>query len=148
PIGTIDYLSPEQARGEEVDERTDLWSLGVVLYEMLTGSRPFSGVTHNHRVAAILEREPAPVTDSLPGTPTEMEWIVTKALRKDRAHRYQTARELEVDLSNLKDSVSMGDIKPLKRRPRPPLKSPYAMAATVAILVLLIVGIYLLEAQP
>ena len=143
-IGTISYLSPEQARREEVDERTDLWSLGVVLYEMLTGSLPFSGPTPSHAVVAILEHDPTPVTESLPGSPpNELQWIITKALRKDRDQRYQTAREFAVDLANLKQTVSRS--VPITEMPRPPrrLKSPYAMAATVAILLLLIVGLYL-----
>ncbi|MEO8435901.1 MAG: protein kinase [Pyrinomonadaceae bacterium] len=142
-IGTISYLSPEQARREEVDERTDLWSLGVVLYEMLTGSLPFTGATPSHAVVAILEREPTPVTESLPGTPSELDWIITKTMRKDRAHRYQTARELEVDLGNLKDTVSRSSLMTQKSYGRARKKSPYALAATVAVLALVLVGLYL-----
>lgn len=143
-IGTINYFSPEQARREEVDERTDLWSLGVVLYEMLTGGLPFTGETPSHAVVAILEREPTPVTKSLPGMPSELEWIVNKALRKDRDQRYQTAREFAIDLAHLKEAVSSGVVTTEKSHQRQTLWSPYVLAATAAILVLLSIGLYLL----
>ncbi len=97
-IGTASYMSPEQARGESVDARTDIWSLGVVLYEMLTGKQPFSGDTSQDVIASILR-------DDLPPLPTEspegLKWILKKALRKDRDDRYQTARELFSDLHDL-----------------------------------------------
>jgi len=97
-IGTAVYMSPEQARGESVDARTDIWSLGVVLYEMLTGKQPFSGDTSQDVIASILR-------DDLPPLPTEspddLKWILKKALRKDRDDRYQTARELFSDLHDL-----------------------------------------------
>ncbi|MCM3869990.1 MAG: protein kinase [Pyrinomonadaceae bacterium] len=143
-IGTINYLSPEQARRQEVDERTDLWSLGVVLYEMLTGRMPFTGETNSHAIVAILEREPTPVTESLPGMPSELEWIVTKALRKDRDQRYQTAREFAIDLGHLKEGLSKGVVTQEKPHPRQPLRWPYLIAAVAAILVLISTGLYLL----
>ncbi len=97
-IGTASYMSPEQARGESVDARTDIWSLGVVLYEMLTGKQPFSGDTSQDVIASILR-------DDLPPLPSEfpdgLKWILKKALRKDRDDRYQTARELFSDLHDL-----------------------------------------------
>lgn len=100
-MGTAPYMSPEQARGLAVDPRTDIWSLGAVLYEMLSGRQPFEGPTHMDVMAAILDREPVPLVRHRGDVPTELEWIVKKALRKDRDERYQTAKELLADLRNL-----------------------------------------------
>lgn len=103
-MGTTAYMSPEQARGIELDARTDIWSLGVVLYETLSGAQPFKGGTASDLIVSILEREPAPlVTTAL--APSEVDWIVRKALRKDREERYQTARELLGDLRGLKQQL-------------------------------------------
>lgn len=83
-MGTVQYMSPEQARGQAVDARTDIWSLGVVLYEMLTGRAPFEEKTVSDAIAAILKTEPLPLKHFLPYAPRELEHIVSKALRKDR----------------------------------------------------------------
>jgi serine/threonine protein kinase len=101
-MGTAHYMSPEQARGFLMDARTDIWSLGVVLYEMIASRVPFDGETGSDVMAAILGREPMTLARHKPEVPTELEWIVKKALRKDREERYQTARELLTDLKNLK----------------------------------------------
>jgi eukaryotic-like serine/threonine-protein kinase len=99
-IGTAAYMSPEQARGESVDARTDIWSLGVVLYEMLTGKQPFTGNTSQDVIASILRDDlPPPSLES----PEGLKWILKKALRKDRDDRYQTARELFSDLRDLRE---------------------------------------------
>ena len=90
-MGTARYMSPEQARGQEVDARTDLWSLGVVLYECVAGRPPFEGSTGSDLIAAILSREPPPLARFARDAPETLEWIVTKALAKDRDERYQTA---------------------------------------------------------
>src|SRR6201988_3380323 len=100
-MGTAPYMSPEQARGLGIDPRTDIWSLGVVLYEMLAGRQPFAGSTNSDVLVAILGREPVPLPRYRSEVPTELEWIVKKALRKDRDERYQTAREVLADLKNL-----------------------------------------------
>ncbi|MEP6637624.1 MAG: protein kinase, partial [Acidobacteriota bacterium] len=106
-MGTVRYMSPEQARGLEVDARTDIWSLGVVLYEMLTSRVPFSGETQADCAAAILETQPAPITRDNPTLPPELQWIINKTLRKDREERYQTARELLGDLRELKQELDL-----------------------------------------
>jgi Tol biopolymer transport system component/serine/threonine protein kinase len=106
-VGTSKYMSPEQARGREVDARTDIWSLGVVLYESLTGRAPFEGETASDVIAAVLEREPAPLVRRAGRVPETLEWIVTKALTKEREDRYQTARELLTDLRRLKQRLDV-----------------------------------------
>ncbi len=92
-IGTAAYMSPEQARGVAVDERTDIWGLGVVLYEMASGTPPFTGETATDVVVAIVEKEQPPISRHVEGTPPELERIVKKALRKDRNERYQIVKE-------------------------------------------------------
>jgi Tol biopolymer transport system component len=104
-MGTVNYMSPEQARGLEVDERTDIWSLGVVMYEMLAGSPPFKGETPTDVTVAILEREPASLAALSDDIPAELDWIVKKALRKDREERYQTVREMLGDLRGVKQQL-------------------------------------------
>ena len=102
-MGTVSYMSPEQARGKEIDARTDLWSLGVCLYEMLAGKVPFQGETVNHTIVAILEKEPL----LLENVPDELQRIVRKALTKDKEMRYQTARDLLIDLKNLRRNLDI-----------------------------------------
>jgi Tol biopolymer transport system component/tRNA A-37 threonylcarbamoyl transferase component Bud32 len=100
-MGTAPYMSPEQARGIAVDGRTDIWSLGAVLYEMVGGHAPFEGPTSSDVIVSILDREPFPLVRHRPEVPTELEWIIKKALRKDRDDRYQTAKEFQADLKAL-----------------------------------------------
>ena len=99
-VGTASYMSPEQARGEMVDSRTDIFSLGVLLYEMVCGRKPFEGKTGMDIIGAILHKEPAPILQLCPAAPPEIERIINKLLRKDPAERYQTARDV---LSALKE---------------------------------------------
>ncbi len=101
-MGTASYMSPEQARGQKVDARTDIFSLGVVLYEMISGTRPFDGVNMLDIVAGILDREPKPLTEA----PPELQRIVSKSLQKDREQRYQSAKDLQLDLQSLKDKLT------------------------------------------
>jgi serine/threonine protein kinase/dipeptidyl aminopeptidase/acylaminoacyl peptidase len=105
-MGTVGYMSPEQARGAEVDARTDLWSLGVVLYEMVAGRPPFQGETPSHVIVSILESEPPPLSLGVE-VPRELERIITKALQKDRGDRYQTAGEMALDLKSLKEELTV-----------------------------------------
>jgi serine/threonine-protein kinase len=106
-MGTANYMSPEQAKGINVDTRTDLWSVGAVLYEMITGHLPFAGDTTTETISLILQKEPAPLTRYTNEAPAELERIVTKALTKDREERYQTAKDLALDLRNLKRKLEV-----------------------------------------
>jgi serine/threonine-protein kinase len=106
-MGTAIYMSPEQAKGIQLDPRTDLWSLGVVLYEMVTGQVPFAGESSAESISLILQREPAPLTRFAQEIPAELERIVTKALTKDREERYQTAKDMLIDLRNLKRKLEV-----------------------------------------
>ncbi|HXM36369.1 MAG TPA: protein kinase [Pyrinomonadaceae bacterium] len=106
-IGTAAYMSPEQAKGTKVDARTDLWSLGAVIYEMVTGHLPFAGETPTETISLILQKGPAPLSRYTHEAPAELERIVTKALTKDREQRYQTAKDLLIDLRNLKRKLEV-----------------------------------------
>lgn len=105
-VGTIRYLSPEQARGGSIDERTDIWSTGVILYEMVAGVVPFSGVTSSHTIVQILEKDPAPLS-KLGNAPPELERIVEKAMAKSPDERYQTAKDMLIDLRSLKKRLDL-----------------------------------------
>ncbi len=107
-IGTVTYMSPEQVRGEELDARTDLFSFGVVLYEMATGTRPFSGDTSGVITEAILNRTPTPLRRLIPGASSALQQIITRALEKDRKLRYQKAADILADLRGLKTAVESG----------------------------------------
>ena len=106
-MGTVGYMSPEQARAEKVDARTDIWSLGVVLYELLAGCPPFDRPTPSEVIASILEHEPPPLPRYARDVPEELERIVSKTLTKDREERYQTAKDLLVDLRRLKQRLEV-----------------------------------------
>jgi serine/threonine-protein kinase len=106
-MGTVSYMSPEQARGLDLDGRTDLWSLGVVLYELITGRPPFTGATGTDIVVAIIERDPVPLSDAFANAPAELERIMMKALAKDRDERYQTAADMAADLRRLKHELDL-----------------------------------------
>jgi adenylate cyclase len=104
-LGTVTYMSPEQARGYKVDGRTDIFSLGIVLYEMIAGRAPFTGATPSDVIVAILDREPQPLMLNLPNLLPEMQRIISKALSKNIEQRYQTIKDLQIDLRRLKQRV-------------------------------------------
>jgi len=101
-IGTVAYMSPEQTRARELDARTDLFSFGVVLYEMATGQLPFQGESSAVISSAILERDPIPATRFNPSVPAKLEDVINRALEKDLELRFQSARDMKVELQRLK----------------------------------------------
>jgi len=110
-MGTINYMSPEQAQAHVVDERTDLWSVGVMIYEMVAGVMPFKGVTSAHTIVQILEKDPTPLTKLDATLPNELQRIVNKAMSKPFDERYQTAKDMMIDLRILRKQLDgVGDL--------------------------------------
>jgi eukaryotic-like serine/threonine-protein kinase len=116
-MGTTGYMSPEQALGENIDERTDIFSLGVVLYEMVAGQPPFKGKTDSHTRVSIIDHEPVPLVQHVATVPRQFERIVSKALAKDRLKRYQTITDLKIDLEQLRDELHVSDTQESTREP-------------------------------
>src|SRR6516162_3803210 len=135
-MGTVAYMSPEQARGEELDARTDIFSLGAVLYEMATGKPAFPGKTSAIVFKAILDGTPAPPSQVAPSVPSQLDQIVAKALEKDRDLRYQSSAELRTDLSRLKRDSDSGRLTAVAA----PKKSRFRSFAVSAVVVVLAVG--------
>lgn len=133
-LGTVNYMSPEQAQGLPVDERTDLWSTGVIIYEMVTGEAPFKGPTSSHTIVQILENEPPPLTrEGRFAVPAELQRIVSKALAKRTDERYQTAKDMLIDLRKLSKQLDVEvemrrSVGPVQAEPQN--RNPIAATAT------------------
>jgi Tol biopolymer transport system component len=131
-IGTLEYVAPEQLRGKEADARTDIFSFGVCLYQMITGRRPFLGDTNASLVAAILERDPSPLSEYRPSIPPSFEWLVKNCLAKDPDERLQTAHDVKLELERIEDE---------SRSPAPAASAPKAVrwfywsVVTIAVLI-------------
>jgi eukaryotic-like serine/threonine-protein kinase len=140
-VGTVSYMSPEQAEGKRVDVRSDIFSFGSVLYEMVTGQKAFQGDTKMSTLAAIMNQEPKPVSQLVPGIPHDLEKIVQRCLRKDRERRWQNMSDLKVALQELKEESDSGKLvaAPATRRTGPWrliwIVAPLALLAAVAVAV-------------
>jgi serine/threonine-protein kinase len=138
-LGTVRYMSPEQARGAHVDKTTDIWSLGVVLYEMVTGHAPFTGEIPREVMTSILEKEPPPLTSYIKHPLAELQQVIRKALRKDRTGRYQSAGEMLETLKNLRHNLEVNSERSTAswlRRARSPTTLVLVLLASVLALAL------------
>jgi serine/threonine protein kinase/Tfp pilus assembly protein PilF len=127
-LGTAHYMSPEQARGLELDARTDIWSLGCVLYEMISGRQPFYGPTTIDIMSGVLNNEPESLLPHLPDGPHELDRVILRALRKDREERYQTIKDLLIDLKDLKR-----ELETQSHRARSSGSRPYSTISTETV---------------
>ena len=142
-VGTFQYMSPEQIEGKELDGRSDIFSLGTVLYEMLTGRRAFDGKSQLSVASAILEKEPAPITDTVPLTPATLDRAIRRCLAKDPDDRWQTARDLALELKWLATpTASTESARPFAAKPVNKLRkyAPYIIEALILIAVAYILG--------
>jgi eukaryotic-like serine/threonine-protein kinase len=135
-LGTVRYMSPEQVCGARVDKGTDIWSLGAVLYETVTGHAPFMGDTPREVMTSILEKEPSPLTSYVAHTPAELQQIISETLRKDREERYQSAHELLEALQSLRRSMEFKAA--LERSTKAPLWLRWTRSPTALVLGLLV----------
>ncbi len=142
-LGTVAYMSPEQAEGKEIDARSDIFSFGVMLYEMLTGRRPFTGDTKLSTLAAIVNQEPRPAKQLVEGLPAELDRVLARCLRKDPARRLQTMGDLKVTLEELKEESDSGRLT--AGAPVPARRRTWLWAAAGAVIVLALAGAWLLR---
>jgi serine/threonine-protein kinase len=139
-VGTVPYMSPEQARGAAVDARSDIWSLGCLLYEMLAGRSPFAGPTTSDVLVGILEKEPAPLTAPPHNIPAECDWIITKTLRKNPDERYQKTGELLSDVRRLQEKLALESHQERALPPPPRPSRPSSRIGAAVLAALLIAG--------
>jgi len=150
-MGTVSYMSPEQSVGKDIDQRTDIWSFGVVLYEMIAGCLPFQGSDLHRQIIAIQESEPSPLSQHVTGVPERLEEIIDKCLAKDKNERYQTAKDLLIDLRNLRRKLDVDaeierTVAPVLRsssaaNSEAPATNPAANAATASSAEYIVSGI-------
>jgi eukaryotic-like serine/threonine-protein kinase len=140
-LGTVPYMSPEQACGTPVDKETDIWSLGVILYEMVTGHQPFVGEAPREVMTSIREKQPPPLTSYSKQTPAELQQIISTTLRKDRRERYQSASEMLQALKNLRHNLELQD--ELDRSTTAPLWLRWIRSPAALVLVLLVAALAL-----
>ena len=148
-MGTVAYMSPEQARGEKVDGRTDIWSLGVVLYEMLTGELPFQGERDVSLLYSIVHEPPRSLKDKKPPVPAELQRVIERALAKDVRSRYQTAAEMKKDLARYQEGLraeaaGLFNLRSLLRRLRRPA---IAIPSVIAFIALVVFGAWFIRRQ-
>ncbi len=117
-LGTAAYMSPEQAEGKKLDARSDIFSFGSVLYEMVTGRRPFQGETRMATLSAILRQEPEPISERVPGAPPQLEWVIRHCLRKDPSRRFQHMDDVKTALEELKEESESGQLTVISAPPR------------------------------
>jgi eukaryotic-like serine/threonine-protein kinase len=147
-LGTARYMSPEQACGGQLDKSTDIWNLGVVLYEMVTGHAPFTGDTPREAMSSILEREPPPLTRYIAHPPVELQQIISKTLRKDRGQRYHSAQELLQALKDLRHKLEFeAELKHFAAVPLWLRRNPKLVGTAVAGLLLGAAGIWLFRGE-
>lgn len=139
-LGTMQYMSPEQLEGRDVDARSDIFALGAILYEMATGRRAFDGASRASVIAAIMERQPPPISSIQPLTPPAFEQIVRRCLAKDPSDRIQNARDLALELHALRDLIRSGDRSGETPRPVQRSRMPLMLAAA-AVLVIVIIAV-------
>ncbi len=132
-MGTVQYMSPEQALGKDADHRSDIFSTGVVLYQMATGRLPFQGSTPTETITEIVKSEPVPIGELSPVSPPELERIIRKCMEKDAGRRYQSTRDLAVDLDNLKRDTESGVVVPTGRIRSSRSWVPYGIVGLVAL---------------
>ena len=140
-MGTVNYMSPEQARGLAVDERTDIWSLGVVLYEMLTGRLPFSGATRMDTLVAVLDRKPAPLSETPNNAEVLLQPIVDKCLSKDATERYSTADHMAAELKQAREHLKSGSPRAASATAKRSLR--WSIVAVVVVVLAASVGAFL-----